>query len=532
MSLFPILSWALATLISPFLPAAAEDHSSFKQQCLSFAPEKYIENATLNRLEYVANNTTLKFPDNVASCNRPSQLISADLCRIALSIPTSDRSGITFELWLPESWPNGRYVSTGNGGIDGCIKYEDLAYATSHGFAAMGTNNGHNGTTGITFLDNPDILEDYSYRALHTGTVVGKIITEKFYKKAPSYSYFIGCSLGGRMGIKAAEIYPDDYDGIVSGCPAVDFNHLQGERAMFYPITGTADSPDFIEPELWTGLIHDEVLKQCDGIDGVVDGIIEVPGLCRFNPETLLCSSQSKPGTCLNSQQVNQLKQIYAPYTYTNGTLIFPRLNPGSEVYAVEKFFAGSPFSYSQDWFRYVVLRQPTWDAINYNDTLVSLAEELNPFDIKTYPQTLPRFKAKGGKILSYHGGQDNQITSFNTERFWDQMAEVDPGLHDWYRFFRISGMFHCNSGPGAWVLGQGGGASAQGIPFSPQQNVLAAIVSWVEEGREPNTLTGTKFINDTVSLGVDIQRDHCLYPSTQTYIGGDHKLSSSWTCL
>jgi feruloyl esterase len=152
------------------------------------------------------------------------------------------------------------------------------------------------------------------------------------------------------MGIKAAEAYPDDYDGIVAGCPAVDFNHLQGERAMFYPITGAVGSPNFIEPNFWTGLIHDEVLKQCDGLDGVIDGIIEVPDRCHFQPESLLCSPSDKPGTCLNSQQVQQLQQIYAPYTYPNGTLIFPRLNPGSEIYAVEKFFAGAPFSYSQVW--------------------------------------------------------------------------------------------------------------------------------------------------------------------------------------
>ncbi|KAK5996263.1 putative feruloyl esterase B-2 [Cladobotryum mycophilum] len=519
-----------------FLAAvAAQCSSDFQQQCLSFAPEKLIKNSTLTRLEYITSGTTLQLPDNVASCTRPSQVVSTNLCRIALHIPTSNRSSITFELWLPEDWRSARFVATGNGGIDGCIKYEDLAYTTSNGFAAMGTNNGHNGTTGVTLLNNPDIVEDFAHRALHVGTVAGKLLTKQFYAKPIAHSYYIGCSLGGRMGIKAAQVHPEDYDGIIAGCPAVDFNNLQGERAMFYPITGPTTSPNFIAPEIWTGLIHDEVLRQCDGLDGVMDGIIEVPSRCHFQPKTLLCPEWAWPGEksskCLNGQQVEQLQQIYAPYAYPNGTLIFPRMNPGNEVFAIQKLLAGAPFSYSQDWFRYVVLNDPTWDAITYNETLVSLAEQMNPFDIKTYPKTLPAFKAKGGKILSYHGGQDNQITSFNTERFWDHMAEADANLHDWYRFFRISGMFHCNSGPGAWVLGQGGGAPSAGIPFTPQQNVLAAIIAWVEEGKAPDTLTGTKFINDTVSLGVDFQRNHCLYPNTQTYIGGDHKLPSSWKC-
>lgn len=152
------------------------------------------------------------------------------------------------------------------------------------------------------------------------------------------------------MGIKAAEAYPDDYDGIVAGCPAVDFNHLQGQRAMFYTVTGPAGAPDFIDGRLWQGLIHDEVLRQCDGIDGVVDGIIEVPVLCHFRPETLLCPSgcETEAGTCLSQRQVEQLRSIYAPYTYPNGTLIFPRLNPGCEKMAVQKLLAGAPFNYSQ----------------------------------------------------------------------------------------------------------------------------------------------------------------------------------------
>ncbi|KAJ6441609.1 40S ribosomal protein S19 [Purpureocillium lavendulum] len=505
---------SLAALnIFPPATIAAISLDDPRDRCLSFQPAKLIANATRTRLEYVPSGTTVQLPDNDASCNRPSQVVEANLCRVALHIPTSHRSGITFELWLPDEWPAARLVSTGNGGVDGCIKYEDLAYTTGHGFAAMGTNNGHNGTTGAPFFHNPDILEDFAHRALHTGTVAAKTLTEAFYRKAPARSYYIGCSLGGRMGIKGAEAYPQDYDGIVAGCPAVDFNHLQGQRAMFYPITGAVGSHDFIAPELWKGLIHNEVLKQCDGIDGVLDGIIEVPSQCQFKPETLLCSADQSTGDseCLTESQVEQLRKIYAPYTYPDGSLIFPRMNPGNEIMAVQKLLAGRPFSYSEDWFRYVVLNDPNWDASTYDSSLARRADDLNPFDIRTYPQALPAFKARGGRMIAYHGGQDNQITSFNTERFWDHMAGADQRLHDWFRFFRISGMFHCNGGPGAWAFGQGGGAPAKGIGFEPETNVLAAIVAWVEEDRAPWTVTGTKFRNDTVGLGVELQRRHCF---------------------
>lgn len=111
-------------------------------------------------------------------------------------------------------------------------------------------------------------------------------------------------------------------------------------------------------------------------------------------------------------------------------------------------------------------------------------------------------------------------------------MAEADPNLHDWYRYFPISGMFHCSTGPGAWVLGQGGNAAATGIPFDPEQNVLAAAVEWVEKGKAPEALTGTKFVDDDVEQGIDFQRKHCLWPKRQTYVGGDSKLPSSWQCV
>lgn len=387
--------------------------------------------------------------------------------------------------------------------------------------------------------NNPDVIQDYAYRALHVGTVAGKQLTRAFYGTPHKHSYYIGCSLGGRMGVKAAEQFPQDFDGIVAGAPALDFNHLQGERAMFYPITGPVGSKDYISHEQWAGLIHDEVLQQCDLIDGVKDGIIEVPNRCYFVPEALLCeaaSSNRQLGEChdcLNWNQVQQLRKIYATPRAPDGSPIYARMNPGNEQYVIKDLIAGAPFSDSQDWFRYVVLNDSSWDAINYNSSLAVLADDLNPFNVRTWPDSLPDFKNRGAKMISYHGGQDNHITSLNTERFSDRLAAKDPHLHDYYRFFRISGMFHCQDGPGAFVFGQGGtNGAATGIPFDPQHNVLAAMVDWVERGNAPETLTGTKFVNDNVSLGVDYVKHHCLYPLAQTYIGGDPKDPDSWKCL
>lgn len=148
------------------------------------------------------------------------------------------------------------------------------------------------------------------------------------------------------MGIKAAQAFPQDYDGIIAGAPTVDFNNLQGQRAMFYPIMGANGSQNFIDADTFTGLIHEEVLRQCDKIDGVEDGIIEIPNRCYFNPWTLLCAWEEDED-CLNFEQVQQLEKIYAPYRYPDGGLIFPRMNPGNEEKAIEGLLSGEPFPHS-----------------------------------------------------------------------------------------------------------------------------------------------------------------------------------------
>ena len=191
------------------------------------------------------------------------------------------------------------------------------------------------------------MVTDFAWRALHTATKVGKQLTRLFYEKDHTKSYFLGCSLGGRQGIKTAEKFPGDFDGIIAGSPAIDFNNLQSWRASFFPITGSVNSSGFILPSVWKSLIHEEVLKQCDGIDGALDGIIEDPNLCHFRPEALLCASRTA-SDCLTAPQVQVVRWIFSPLRDQRGNLIYPAMQPGSEILAAEKLYAGKPFSYSE----------------------------------------------------------------------------------------------------------------------------------------------------------------------------------------
>ncbi len=164
----------------------------------------------------------------------------------------------------------------------------------------------------------------------------------------------------------------------------------------------------------------------------------------------------------------------------------------------------------------------------------MTVAQALNPFNVQTYPSNLNSFTGtRKGKLLIFHGQQDQQITSFSTERFYNHLAsgmELHASqMDDFLRYFRISGMFHCNSGPGAWMVGQSGSGSTG---FDPENNVLAAMVRWVEEGIAPDTILGTKFLNDLAANGVERSRRHCRFPYRNTYVGGNASLPQSWECM
>lgn len=373
--------------------------------------------------------------------------------------------------------------------------------------------------------------------SVHVGVEAGKQLVTSLYGNGANSSYFLGCSLGGRQAVKAADMFPDDFNGIVAGSPAVDFNNLYSWRASFYPITGAVGSANFISSDTWKTTIHNEVLRQCDSIDGVADGIIEDPILCEFDPSTLLCDTgNTNTSACLSSAQVDIVKEIFSPYEWQNGTLLYPAMNPGSEVITADGLYSGQPWALSVGWFRYAVYNNPDWDPANYSLVDAQVANEVDPGGIRTWPSTLSNFQSKGGKMVMFHGGQDNQISSFDTPRFYEYlrsgMSYSTSQMDDFLRFFRISGMFHCNSGPGAWVVGQGGGSSAQG-PFDRDHNVLAAVVDWFEQGVAPDTIIGTKYVNDIASMGVGYTRNHCRWPLRNVYLGGGRNPNdtTSWEC-
>ncbi|KAK7464222.1 hypothetical protein VKT23_006388 [Stygiomarasmius scandens] len=496
-------------------------------------------NATVLVSELVPAGTNLTFPGSDPSCNRPFQVVSADICRIAMFIKTSGRSGINFEAWLPSNW-TGRFLSTGNGGLGGCIQYEDLAYASALGFATVGADNGHKGMSGAPFLNNSDVVEDYAFRSIHTGVVVGKSLTETFYGHPHSKSYYLGCSTGGRQGLKSVQDFPDDFDGVVAGAPAADFNHLIAWMGHFFGITGNTSAPTFLSGKQWTDLVHPDILSQCDGIDGVKDAIIEDPDVCNYDPSGLVCTEGNQTDACITEMQAEAIRKIFKPF-FIEGEFAYPRIQPGSEIEAATgpvRLYTGAPFIFTSDWFRFAVFNDPNFDVTTLSDKDWALAQELDPFNISTWSGDLSAFRGRQGKLLTYHGQTDGTISSKNSERYYEHVSETmslgTSELDDFYRFFRISGMNHCFNGVGAWEIGQtlNGAGGIANLNLDPDSNVLMAMVRWVEEGVAPEDILGTKFVNDTVAQGVQFARRHCRYPLRNMYDGvGDPTKKESWSC-
>ncbi|KAL4942781.1 hypothetical protein BDV06DRAFT_235227 [Aspergillus oleicola] len=507
---------------------------SFREQCLSLPKKLTIPNANNPSSTFIPANTTIHFPETDTTCSRSSQHISTDLCRVSLQASTSPRSGLKLETWLPspDHW-TGRFLSTGNGGMGGCIQYEDIEYATSLGFAAVGTNNGHDGMSGESFLHNPDVIEDFAYRALRNGVVLGKEITRTFYGRAHNKSYYLGCSTGGRQGFKEVQDFPGDFDGVVVGAPAVAFNNLTSWSCRFLTLTGPVGDDTFIPMDIW-GIIHRDVLDQCDGLDGVKDGILESPDLCNYNPDGLLCRA-GQTNKCLTAPQIQALRKAYSPlFSVDNSTLVYPELQPGAELTgAPQTYFTGRPFG-AADWFRYAIFNDSAWDPFSLKPEDYVISSQLNLFNIETWEGDLSAFRERGGKILHYHGLADGTISSSNSPRYYKHVAQtmgLSPAeLDDFYRLFRISGMAHCGGGPGAAFIGN---SKRNTAGLGPDENVLMAVVRWVEEGIPPDTITGTAYVNGTQSTGVDFRRRHCRWPYRNVYKGvGNGKDEESWECV
>ncbi|KAG5727020.1 putative feruloyl esterase B-2 [Termitomyces sp. T112] len=388
---------------------SAENDNTRASSCAELVQLR-LENTTILSAGHVSGPVNVSTP---GSCQSQA-LVSSSLCRVQFVMNTTSTSAVHAEAWLPDTW-FGRFLGLGNGGLGGCVDYVNLDYGTSLHFAAVGSDNGHDGDSGSVFLNHPEVLNDFAFRAIHVEVVIGKQIVEAYYGRPHHKSYYLGCSTGGRQGTQEALKFPEDFDGIVAGSPATNFNNLLGWGAILGRFVGAPDptgNPHFIPADLWD-TVASEVLKQCDGLDGVEDGIITEPDDCQFRPEAIVCTAGQTTG-CLTSAQIDALHEIYQPLFGTNGELLFSRYDPGTEADGnAQAYFSGSIFSIPDDWFRFTVLNDSSFDFENFDLDTIELGDRVDPGGIQTFNGDLSTFEARGGKFLTYHGRRD-QVYRFS----------------------------------------------------------------------------------------------------------------------
>ncbi|CAE7172488.1 unnamed protein product [Rhizoctonia solani] len=420
---------------------------------------------------------------------------------------------------------------------------------SKYGFAVASTNTGHNGSSadGTFAISNPESQIDFGHRAVHLSAVFAKAITKAYYGKKSTYNYWIGCSAGGKQGIKSAQAYPEDFDGVIAGAPAQWWSHLNGFTNHVNLLNANATTPGAVIPPTFFTTLNQEVVAQCEKIDGVADGIITNPRLCKPDLTRVACGSTNispyvNASNCLSDSQLVTLKAIYTNWTSNDGQFLFPTFEPGSE-FGWPSTVTGLPYGPAPDYISYQVLNKTSIHKLQINETelqrLIAIADETDPGRSNAIDPNLEPFFKRGGKLVQYHGFADPLISSGSSIWYYEHVRSYfkNADLSDRYRLFMIPGLAHCKEGPGAGAFGRAGqrsvsqGGAGQSVSFTPQYDMILAAINWVEKGVAPKSLIGAKYKNDDIKQGVAFTRLFCPYPQEAVYQGGDVNKASSYSC-
>jgi feruloyl esterase len=488
---------------------------------------------------------------NIAYPQTPTAL--PELCALIVNVTSSPQSFYRFGLFLPSNW-NSRFLAVGNSGFAGGINWLDMGAGVRYGFATISTDTGHNSTLGDVSwaLNNEDRRKDFGFRAIHGSVILARQLVEHYYGENISYSYYSGCSTGGRQGLKEAQMYPDTFDGLLVGAPAWWTSHLQTWTTKLGALNLPIGDPKRITPDLFP-VIGAEVIKQCDEVDGYKDGIVSAPDLCDFKVDVLLCGTNGvNTSGCLTSPQIETVKKIYTDY-YADTKFAFPGLSPGSEGLWNVLLGGSTPSSLGTQYEQYFLFDDPSWKYQAYNDSIVWMADDADPGDCTADDYDMRPFAAAGGKIVMYHGMADGLISTASSSYFYTQVAISTTGGHfihqggisvlqEWFRLFLVPGMGHCAGtqvdAPWYFAGANQAGSLRTGVRSAPglldtEHDALLALMDWVEKDTAPDRIVATTWKDPSdPSSGVLRQRPLCPHPQTAQYDGnGDEKMPESWIC-
>ena len=443
---------------------------------------------------------------------------------------------IGFELRLPAEW-NGRFFFEGGGGSDGVIKppvgsrQTGAVPALARGFATVATDAGHQGGD-CRFGYDQTARVDYFYNAVVETAITAKAIIAAYYGKPAAYSYFVGGSNGGRQGLAFAQRFPEMFNGIVAGAPALNLTKA-GIAEMWANQVFAAIAPRDAAgtPLLYKALDQKDldavvaaVKKELDGRDGLEDGLV-------FDIRAARGFDLSSRATGLPEEKATALRKHFGGPKDSKGTLLYSAWPWDTGV--------------SDMGWRYWILGTDKAPARNVSLGAESTARVfITPaapdyapdrpldwslkFDFDRDPQRMaltaamlnnanPRlaaFKALGGKLLIYHGMSDPVFSAYDTIDYFEKVTAENGGrapTSEFARLFLFPGMAHVSGGPSV-----------------DQFDVLTAMIGWVEEGKAPDKIVATGTPGGPYDK---VSRPIFPYPAQTRYDGkGDPASADSFT--
>jgi feruloyl esterase len=438
-----------------------------------------------------------------AAANRPA------FCRVT-AVTTHPPAGDRVKIFvgLPLTGWNGRFQGVGGGGFMGG-NANGVNGPVSQGYAAGSTDTGHEGGSGSFALDSTGhldwlLIRDNAYLGIHEMTVTAKALIEAFYGTPARHAYFNGCSTGGRQGLSEAQRYPTDYDGILSGAPAINFTKLHMEQMWGTVVMLAAKNP--VAQCKFTAA-QAAAVAACDANDGVKDGVIENPRACKFDPKELV--GTSTPCGDISEADANVIRKIWDGPRRQDGSFLWYGLQRGADFSGLSSTggtpLVAKPNGITLEWWRYFLNQNPQWDYMNLTPAAYELywdqsVEEFSAV-LATDNPDLSAFRDHGGKLILWHGWSDQLIYPEGTIDYYQRVEKQMGGAENTAKFARLflaPGVGHCGGGPGPSPQGQ-----------------FDAVVKWVEEAKAPETLNAAGHAN-----GVTRTRPLCRFPMVAKYEG------------
>jgi feruloyl esterase len=414
-----------------------------------------------------------------------------------------------FELRLPPltNW-NRKFFFAACGGFCGAVNGAACAPALERGYAAVTSNGGHDsapGFDGAWAANAPSLQEDFAWRSTHVVTLAAKAITTRFYRQPIAHAYMSGCSKGGQAVLMEAQRFPDDYDGLIPVAPVYDYTGRSVVAAAWFAQALDDGRGGSVLTPAAVDIVHRSVLRLCGAQSGTDEGLVTDPLRCRWRPESVACAPGVEAPDCLGPKQVRAITRLMTVPTNSRGEVVYryPYL-PGTETEWAGWNFAAiraarlvpefGNFRVADQYLRYLadetVRANVNPLTFDFDRDPATLARARNLYDATS--ADLGAFRARGGKMLMWHGLADSGISAESSIGYYEAVAEAAgrTRIDDFFRLFLIPGVHHCGGGPGP-------------VEF----DALTALEGWVEQGRAPEELVASRW-----TAGV-LERSRPVYP-------------------